>query len=86
MFAPPDFGGGSPPDASKTRQALMIGGGGFPQGFAAFGCIGLSASGCQPTTESHLHLRSSWPATISAVVTFAQTKHQLQNGYLGHLL
>ena len=86
MFAPPDFGGVPPPDASKTRHALMIGGGGFPQGFVAFGCIGLSASGCQPTTESHLHLRSSWPATISAVVTFAQTKHQLQNGYLGHLL
>ena len=51
MFAPPDFGGVSPPDASETRQAMMSGGDGFPQGFAASGCIGLSASGCQPTTE-----------------------------------
>ena len=51
ISAPPDSGGGSPPDASKTHQAMMIGAGGFRQGFAASGCIGLSASGCQPTAE-----------------------------------
>ena len=57
IFAPPDFGGGSPPDASKTHQATMIGAGGFLQGFAASGCIGSSASGCQPAEESNIYLR-----------------------------
>ena len=58
VFAPPDFGGAPPPDASKNRQTMRSGGGGgFPQGFAAFGCIGSSASGCQPAEESNIYLR-----------------------------
>ena len=50
MFAPPDFGGVSPPGASKTLP-MTIGGGDFQQGFAASGCIGSSASGCQPKID-----------------------------------
>ena len=70
MFAPPDFGGVSPPDASETRQAMMSGGDGFPQGFAASGCIGSSASGCQPTTNIYL--------TISAVVRLLKTNNNFK--------